>query len=91
MSDGCIIEDLNSKNGILVNRKRRSRALLRNGDTITLGQLDIAVNLGDNLTDVSDDAEAGQKFAETIVIGHDTHDDRGSGDENTGTQETLSA
>jgi len=36
-----VIEDLNSKNGILVNRKRRSRALLRPGDVITLGQLDV--------------------------------------------------
>jgi len=42
-----VIEDLNSKNGILVNRKRRSRALLRSGDTITLGQLDISFQMGE--------------------------------------------
>ncbi|MGI9343455.1 MAG: AAA family ATPase [Gammaproteobacteria bacterium] len=42
-----VIEDLNSKNGILVNRKRRSRSLLRTGDTITLGQLDISFQMGE--------------------------------------------
>lgn len=36
-----VIEDLNSKNGIMVNRKRRPRALLRPGDTITFGQVDV--------------------------------------------------
>jgi general secretion pathway protein A len=37
-----VVEDLNSKNGILVNRKRRSRALLRSGDIISFGQIDVA-------------------------------------------------
>ncbi len=37
-----VIEDLNSKNGILVNRTRRSRALLRSGDIISFGQLDVS-------------------------------------------------
>lgn len=36
-----VVEDLNSKNGILVNRKRRLRALLRSGDIITFGQIDV--------------------------------------------------
>lgn len=36
-----VVEDLNSKNGILVNRKRRLRALLRSGDIITFGQVDV--------------------------------------------------
>lgn len=36
-----VIEDLNSKNGILVNRKRRPRALLRSGDIVTFGQVDV--------------------------------------------------
>ncbi|MCC7258689.1 MAG: AAA family ATPase [Gammaproteobacteria bacterium] len=36
-----VIEDLNSKNGILVNRKRRPRALLRSGDVISFGQVDV--------------------------------------------------
>lgn len=36
-----VVEDLNSKNGILVNRKRRPRALLRSGDVISFGQVDV--------------------------------------------------
>ncbi len=36
-----VVEDLNSKNGILVNRKRRPRALLRTGDVISFGQIDV--------------------------------------------------
>jgi type II secretory pathway predicted ATPase ExeA/pSer/pThr/pTyr-binding forkhead associated (FHA) protein len=43
-----VIEDLNSKNGILVNRKRRSRALLRAGDVITFGQVDVAFEAADS-------------------------------------------
>ncbi len=78
-----VIEDLNSKNGTLVNRKRRSRALLRPGDTITLGQLDVAFNTGAN-ADVDSPSHA-----ETIVIDHKP----GSAqpEDPTGTQETLSA
>lgn len=36
-----VVEDLNSKNGMLVNRKRRARALLRSGDVISFGQIDV--------------------------------------------------
>jgi type II secretory pathway predicted ATPase ExeA/pSer/pThr/pTyr-binding forkhead associated (FHA) protein len=36
-----VVEDLNSKNGILVNRKRRPRALLRSGDTMAFGEVDV--------------------------------------------------
>jgi len=36
-----VVEDLNSKNGILVNRKRRPRALLRSGDIVSFGQVDV--------------------------------------------------
>lgn len=36
-----VVEDLNSKNGILVNRKKRPRALLRTGDVISFGQTDV--------------------------------------------------
>jgi type II secretory pathway predicted ATPase ExeA len=86
-----VIEDLNSKNGILVNRKRRSRALLRNGDTITLGQLDVAVNLGDNVGHAGDTTDAHDGHAETIVIDHDLNDESAPGDESTGTQGVLSA
>lgn len=40
-----VVEDLNSRNGILVNQKRRARALLRSGDIITFGQVDVVVYL----------------------------------------------
>jgi len=45
-----VIEDLNSKNGILVNRKRRSRALLRSGDVITFGQVDVSFHTDSDAT-----------------------------------------
>lgn len=34
----CIIEDLNSMNGVLVNGRRISRHALRDGDTVTIGK-----------------------------------------------------
>ena len=80
-----VIEDLNSKNGTLVNRKRRSRALLRPGDTITLGQLDVAFNPDDH----TDDQAASDRHAETVVIQHKP--DGTHPEDPTGTQETLSA
>ena len=40
-----VVEDLNSKNSILVNQKRRTRALLRSGDIITFGQVDVVFYL----------------------------------------------
>ncbi|MCC5794965.1 MAG: AAA family ATPase [Chromatiales bacterium] len=36
-----VVEDLNSRNGILVNQKRRARALLRSGDVITFGLMEV--------------------------------------------------
>jgi type II secretory pathway predicted ATPase ExeA len=36
-----VVEDLNSKNGIQVNKKQRPRALLRSGDVISFGQIDV--------------------------------------------------
>ena len=36
-----VIEDLNSTNGISVNGKQRSRALLRDGDVISIGELEV--------------------------------------------------
>lgn len=59
-----VIEDLNSKNGTLVNRKNRSRALLRPGDTITLGQLDVAFNPDDH----SLEEAASPEHAKTVVL-----------------------
>jgi len=79
-----VIEDLNSKNGTLVNRKKRSRALLRSGDTITLGQLDVAFN-----PDSHSSKEIDDKHAETVVIDHKSNEDRP--EDPTGTQRTLSA
>jgi type II secretory pathway predicted ATPase ExeA len=40
-----VVEDLNSKNGIRVNQKRRARALLRSGDIISFGQVDVVFYL----------------------------------------------
>jgi type II secretory pathway predicted ATPase ExeA/pSer/pThr/pTyr-binding forkhead associated (FHA) protein len=40
-----VVEDLNSKNGIRVNQKRRTRALLRSGDIISFGQVDVVFYL----------------------------------------------
>jgi len=79
-----VIEDLNSKNGILVNRKKRSRALLRPGDTITLGQLDVAFNPDDH-----SQAKGSDKHAETIVM--DQQLDNDHPEDPTSTQKTLSA
>ncbi|MDP2325896.1 MAG: FHA domain-containing protein, partial [Gammaproteobacteria bacterium] len=36
-----VVEDLNSRNGIQINHKPRGRALLRSGDIITLGHVDV--------------------------------------------------
>ena len=52
-----VIEDLNSKNGVMVNRKRRSRALLRSGDIITFGQIDVTFHA----------EEAGEEVAELVA------------------------
>ncbi len=82
-----VIEDLNSKNGTLVNRKKRSRALLRPGDTITLGQLDVAFNPDDQDRSTADGES--DKFAETIVI--TDKPDGARPEDPTGTQKTLSA
>lgn len=40
-----VIEDLNSRNGILVNQKPRGRALLRSGDVIGFGGVDVVFYL----------------------------------------------
>ena len=36
--DHCIVEDLNSTNGVLVNGRRVGRQVLRDGDTVTIGK-----------------------------------------------------
>ena len=52
------IEDLNSKNGILVNRKRRGRALLRSGDIISFGQVDVTFHVDQTDHDVPVDIDS---------------------------------
>ena len=42
-SDQLIVEDLESTNGTLVNGERISRAVLRTGDTLTVGRVSFAV------------------------------------------------
>jgi adenylate cyclase len=60
-----VIEDLNSKNGILVNQKRRSRALLRSGDVITFGDVDVVFYLeGDSAKQVASQALAQEDESE---------------------------
>lgn len=43
-----VVEDLNSRNGISVNRKPRARALLRSGDIISFGQVDVVFYVDKN-------------------------------------------
>jgi pSer/pThr/pTyr-binding forkhead associated (FHA) protein len=43
-SDQLIVEDLESTNGTLVNGKRIDRAILREGDVLTVGRLDFMVS-----------------------------------------------
>jgi pSer/pThr/pTyr-binding forkhead associated (FHA) protein len=42
-SDQLIVEDLESTNGTLVNGERISRAVLRTGDTLTVGRVNFNV------------------------------------------------
>lgn len=77
-----VIEDLNSKNGILVNHKKRSRALLRPGDVIAFGQIDVvfhsdravARDVGDNasLSVVADSSAA--ETSQTPMLENSTED-----------------
>jgi len=69
-----VIEDLNSKNGILVNRKRRARALLRSGDVVAFGQADVSFHTeseaptadsepddGTHISTITQDDESGEE------------------------------
>lgn len=62
-----VIEDLNSKNGILVNKKRRTRALLRSGDVISFGQVDVAFS-----TATTDDLHQ-RTLDPRVAALHDSH------------------
>lgn len=66
-----VVEDLNSKNGILVNRKQRPRALLRTGDIISFGQVDVVFYSDRNAPAETVDTEAG---AEPTHTGSDPED-----------------
>lgn len=76
-----VIEDLNSKNGILVNRKRRSRALLRSGDIITFGQIDVTFH-ADSETSEAEDHGAEDDTSNIATLARDTPDE--PDDEGTG-------
>ena len=41
--DHCIVEDLNSTNGVLVNGRRVSRQILHDGDTVTVGKTRVQI------------------------------------------------
>ncbi len=81
-----VIEDLNSKNGILVNRKRRSRALLRSGDSITVGQLDISFQVAGETPADKGAVTTTQEHAETIVIVDSDVSEPAESDDPTGQQ-----
>ncbi len=42
-SDQLVVEDLDSTNGILVNGKKVQRAVLREGDILTVGRVELTV------------------------------------------------
>jgi general secretion pathway protein A len=81
-----VIEDLNSKNGISVNRKSRSRALLRTGDTITLGQLDISFHVADNPAGKNASLPATDHAETTVLPDVPADDEAAEADDPTGTQ-----
>ena len=81
-----VIEDLNSKNGILVNRKRRSRALLRSGDSITVGQLDISFQIAGETPAEKVAVTTTQEHAETVVIVDSDVSEPAESDDPTGQQ-----
>ena len=79
-----VIEDLNSKNGILVNRKRRSRALLRSGDIITFGQIDVTFHT-EEVESPADSSVADDDTSNVATIARDS--DEQPEDEGTGSNE----
>ncbi len=80
-----VIEDLNSKNGMLINSKKRSRTLLRSGDTITLGQVDIVFHQ-QNLSSDEDARRVDPDFdpQATMASGVSQSQDENDGDDDTG-------
>jgi pSer/pThr/pTyr-binding forkhead associated (FHA) protein len=46
VSDRLVVEDLDSTNGTMVNGKKTERAILRAGDTVTIGRRTFTVQQG---------------------------------------------
>ncbi len=74
-----VIEDLNSKNGIQVNGSRRTRALLRPGDVIGFGQVDVAFHAATDANGRALPPDGDSGFAATVVDDREEHnpDDTG--------------
>ena len=60
-----VIEDLNSRNGVLVNGKRREMANLKSGDVITIGGVKLVFHLKDDVGD--DTGEHGEVKASNVI------------------------
>ncbi len=69
-----VVEDLNSRNGILVNQKPRGRALLRSGDIITLGTVDVVFYLEKRHPRPQSTTELATR---PVATSHGTDDDTG--------------
>lgn len=55
-TDQLVVEDLESANGTLVNGKKVSRSVLRAGDTLTVGRIDLIVSRSGAAASTSADA-----------------------------------
>jgi adenylate cyclase len=60
-----VIEDLNSRNGVLVNGKRREFAPLKSGDVINIGGVKLLFNLKDEVGE--DTGEHGEIKAHNVI------------------------
>jgi pSer/pThr/pTyr-binding forkhead associated (FHA) protein len=64
-----VIEDHNSRNGLLVNHKRRDTAVLESGDVITIAHIDLVFSLDEVRQGIEDHGENTERqlaaFAET--------------------------
>ena len=68
-----VIEDQNSRNGLLVNHKRRDTAVLASGDVITISHIDLVFSLEETGRENADEhgentARDLASFAETLVM-----------------------
>lgn len=68
-----VIEDQNSRNGLLVNHKRRDTAVLASGDVITISHIDLVFSLEETGRENADEHGEGTardlaSFAETVVM-----------------------